>query len=342
MEFFTPLPHDVASSLGMALVESSATPLMLLDADLVVRAASGSFCSAFGIDPATVVGAELSALGAGEWGIPQLRSLLRATAAGDAAIRAYEFDLVRLGKATCNLVVNAHKLDFIGEEGARIALAVSDVTEMRRAEKLKDDVVREKHVLLQELQHRVANSLQIIASVLLQSARRVQSDEARVHLHDAHHRVLSIATLQRQLAASRAEDVTLAPYFAALCDSIGASMIYDHKLLTITTIVDDSISTSEVSVSLGLIVTELVINALKHAFPDRAASGTITVEYWSRPTGWRLSVEDDGIGMPGGHETRKPGLGTGIIDALSKQLEATVAITDTDPGTRVAIIHHQK
>lgn len=181
----------------MALVFSSATPLLLLDPDLVIKAASGSFCSAFGLDCDKVVGMELGALGSGEWNARQLRSLLRATFAGDAAIQAYELDLVRKGQPTRTLIVNAHKLDYLGSDEARIALSVSDVTDIRRVEKLKDDVVHEKQVLLQELQHRVANSLQIIASVLMQSARKVQSDEARSHLHDAHHRVMSIATLQR-------------------------------------------------------------------------------------------------------------------------------------------------
>ncbi len=340
MEFFTPLSHEAAaSSLGMALVFSSATPLLLLDPDLVIKAASGSFCSAFGLDCDKVVGMELGALGSGEWSARQLRSLLRATFAGDAAIQAYELDLVRKGQPNRTLIVNAHKLDYLGSDEARIALSVSDVTDIRRAEKLKDDVVHEKQVLLQELQHRVANSLQIIASVLMQSARKVQSDEARSHLHDAHHRVMSIATLQRQLAAARAGDVMLRPYLTDLCDSIGASMIYNHDVLTLDAIIDDSMTTSEVSVSLGLIVTELVINALKHAFPERERSGKIKVEYWSRPTGWRLTVEDNGVGMPGDHATRKPGLGTGIVDALSKQLNATVTITDMAPGTRVAVIH---
>jgi len=338
VEFFTPLPHETAaSSLGMALVFSSATPLLLLDANLVVKIASCSFCGAFALDPQMVAGAELADLGSGEWGVPQLRSLLRATAAGDAAIEAYELDLVRLDQPTRTLILNAHKLDYLGTEEVLIALAVSDVTDLRLAKKLKDDVVREKQVLLQELQHRVANSLQIIASVLMQSARKVQSNEARSHLHDAHHRVMSIATLQRQLAATSASDVRLRSYFTDLCDSISASMIYDHDLLTLTAIVDDSMATSEASVSLGLIVTELVINALKHAYPDGKRSGKIIVEYWSRPTGWRLTVEDDGVGMPGDHATRKPGLGTGIVDALAKQFAATVAVTDTSPGTRVAI-----
>jgi two-component sensor histidine kinase len=201
---------------------------------------------------------------------------------------------------------------------------------------------REKDVLLRELQHRVANSLQIIASVLMQSARRVQSDEARLHLHDAHHRVMSIATLQRQLAAGTPGDVILRFYLNDLCNSIGASMIFDHSLTRIDVIVDDSVTSSDISVSLGLIVTELVINALKHAFPDRTTPGCITVEYWSRPTGWKLTVSDDGIGMPYEGEAKKPGLGTGIVDALSNQLDATVIVTDTAPGTRVAITHLQK
>uniref|UniRef100_UPI0035CC9210 sensor histidine kinase n=1 Tax=uncultured Sphingomonas sp. TaxID=158754 RepID=UPI0035CC9210 len=341
MEFFTPLPHETAaSSLGMALVVSSATPLLLLDADLVVKAASSSFCRAFAIDPASVVGSGLPKLGQGEWGVPQLRSLLRATAAGDAAIEAYELSLVRLGQPTRTLILNAHRVDYFGSDAVRIALAILDVTDMRLAEKLKDDVVREKNVLLQELQHRVANSLQIIASVLMQSARKVQSDEARNHLHDAHHRVMSIATLQRHLATTQSGTVKLRPYLGDLCDSIGASMIYDQDLLMLKTIVDLSVTSSDISVSLGLIVTELVINALKHAFPDRRQAGTITVEYWSRPTGWRLTVEDDGIGMPEHDVARKPGLGTGIVDALSKQLDAIVTVTATHPGTRVAITHH--
>lgn len=337
MELFPPQPRDLAGSLGMALVFSSATPLVLLDANLAIEAASDSFCSVFELDPDTVAGAELATLGSGEWGVPQLRSLLRATIAGHAAIDAYELDLVRPGRPTRRLILNARRLDYHGAEDARIALSALDVTEARLAEKLRDDAVREKQVLMQELQHRVANSLQIIASVLMQSARKVQSGEARTHLHDAHHRVMSIATLQRQLAATGSGDVGLRFYFSDLCDSIGASMIHDHRLLELRAVVDDGVTSSEISVRLGLIVTELVINSLKHAFPDRTRLGRITVGYCSERSGWTLSVEDDGVGMPRDHAARKPGLGTGIVDALAKQFGASVTITDTNPGTRVAI-----
>lgn len=74
-------------------------------------------------------------------------------------------------------------------------MTVSDVTDARKAESLKDELLRERAVLLEEMQHRVANSLQTIASMLVQSARSVQSEETKTHLRDAHNRVMSIATV---------------------------------------------------------------------------------------------------------------------------------------------------
>lgn len=286
-----------------------------------------------------MAGVPLAALGAGEWNVPQLDSLLRTTAAGDAGIDAYEMDLVRDGMKPCRLVLNAHRLDYPGSDQLRIVLAVTDVTAARLAEKIKDDLVRDKEILLQELQHRVANSLQIIVAVLMRSARAVQSEETRGHLHDAHRRVMSIATLQKQLAISRRGDVELRSYFGDLCRSIGASMIADPNQLSLTSTVDDSVVGADVSVSLGLIVTELVINSLKHAFPAEGRAGEINVDYRSQGKAWVLTVGDNGVGMPGDHEIAKPGLGTGIVDALAKQLDATVTVADTDPGTRVSIEH---
>jgi two-component sensor histidine kinase len=334
-----PLPNETVTSLAMALIESSKAPLLLLDDDVLVIGASTSFCNTFNLDPATIANRRLVDLGAGEWDVPQLNSLLRATIAGAAEIDAYEMDLVREGKATCRLILSAHKLDYFDTEKVRVVLAATDVTAMRLAEKQKDDLVREKHVLLQELQHRVANSLQIIASVLMQSARRVQSEETRLHLHDAHSRVMSIAMLQKQLAVTQLKNVGLRTYFAGLCKSIAASMIADPRQLLLETIVDDTTTNSDVSVSMGLIVTELVINAIKHAFPDQAAGGKITVSFAANDGAWLLSVSDNGAGMPGGKNGGKPGLGTGIVEALSKQLDASVTVVDASPGTRVEVRH---
>ncbi len=336
---------DVTLNLALALVSSSSTPLLLLDGDLSVIAASLSFCEAFEIDPSSVAGRPLFALGDGAWDVPQLRALLGATARGDADIQAYEMDLKSAGRETRRLVLNVKKLDYGDSGHVRLVVAALDLTEARAAEKLRDDLLyekdsllREKGILLQEVQHRVANSLQIIASVLLQSARKVQSEETRVHLEDAHNRVMSIASVQQQLAVSRLGDVALRPYLEQLCQSLGASMIRDRDQLSIEVDADDSATSADISVSLGLIVTELVINALKHAFPGRR-EGKIVVAYHGAPSSWSLTVSDNGVGMPKDAVSAKAGLGTSIVQALAAQLQAELKISDVGPGTKVAVVH---
>ena len=336
MDSRTSLLAEAADSLALAVIASSNAPVLLLDEGLTIIAASDTFCDTFAIDPERTSGRRLAELGAGEWGVPQLASLLRATAAGTADIASYEMDLARPGQMTRCLVINARKLDYFDADNVRLVVSAADVTNARINDKLKDDLLREKAILLQELQHRVANSLQIIASVLMQGARKVRSEKARGHLRDARNRVMSIATMQRQLAVSRLGDVVLRDYFADLCDSIGASMIGDHDQLSLKVKVDGSVIPADDSVSLGLIVTELVINALKHAFP-RHRKGEIEVEYRSEGTAWTLSVRDTGIGMSRDPAEAKPGLGTGIVEALSRQLGASARSEPANPGTLVSI-----
>ena len=115
-------------------------------------------------------------------------------------------------------------------------------------------------------------------------------------------------------------------------------MVRDHDRTSLAVSADESIATADISVSLGLIVTELVINALKHAFPD-GRDGKILVDYRGPGGAWTLSVADDGVGMPGDQAEIRPGLGTSLIEALAKHLHASVRVADADPGTTVSIIH---
>ena len=332
-----PVAHFEAAS-TLAVVAASNGPLLFLTADQKVIAASASFCRAFDIDPAMVVGRTVAEIGHGEWDVPGLRSLLQATAAGGASVDAYEVVLKRKTQKSRQLVVNARRLDDGLKDQVRLLLSITDVTDLRDEARLKDELIRDKAVLLQELQHRVANSLQIISSVLLQSARQVQSEEARGHLRNAHLRVMSIATVQKQLSVLGAAKVPLRAYLAHLCESLGVSMIADSDMLSITVTADDSEVSADTSVSLGLIVTELVINALKHAFRGRA-KGSVTIDFHSDGDDWTLSVTDDGNGMPVGAAAPKPGLGSGIIAALTKNLKGELQVSDAKPGTAVTIRH---
>lgn len=330
--------EDAALSLTVAVVASSNGPLLLLDEQLNVLVASGSFCRAFAIDPVTVVGAPVFDLGHGEWRVPQLRSLLMATAAGDPPIEAYEFDLARAGAEVRRLSVHAQRLSYLDLDAVRLLVAITDVTDARADAKAKEQLSRENVVLLQEVRHRVANSLQIIASVLLQGARKTQSEEARGHLRDAHNRVMSVAALERQLSASTGDQVHMRAYLTKLCESIGDSMIHDPDRISIAVLSDDTIVSGNLSVSVGLIATELVINCLKHGFPDKR-TGKITVTYKTKNGSWTLGVSDDGVGMPADPAKAVAGLGTSIVQALARQLEATVHVTDAHPGVFVSIAH---
>ncbi len=332
------LPSGMERSLTLAVIESSSSPMLLLNGEAVIVAASASFVHAFGYASHTLVSRPLSKIGSGEWNVPQLQSLLRATASGDAQIAGYEMDLKRPGQANRALVINVRKLDYRDTVQTMLLVSIDDVTEARDEARQKDDLLRDKAVLMQELQHRVANSLQIIASLLMISARRVQSAESRGYLTDAHHRIMSAASVQKQLSVSTLGEVRLRPYLIELCKSLGASMIGDPEKIQLTVSADDAVGTPDISVSLGLIVTELVINALKHAFPQHRP-GTIIVTYTVDGDAWKLSVMDDGVGVthdPGA----KPGLGTSIVEALARHLQAAVETADAAPGTRVSIIHN--
>ncbi len=82
-----------------------------------------------------------------------------------------------------------------------------------------------------------------------------------------------------------------------------------------------------------------MINAPNHAFPGHSQIGRMTVDYRSDRNAWTMTVGDNGIGMPAAHASTKPGLGIGIVDTLSKQLDATVNVTNAAPWTTVSIVH---
>jgi two-component sensor histidine kinase len=225
--------------------------------------------------------------------------------------------------------------------GTTILVGMEDVTERHALEREKDELLRQKDVLLDELQHRISNSLQIIASIILMKARTVESEETRVHLQDAHKRVMSVAAVQRQLHGfGVGGPVEMMPYLNRLCEALATSMIGDTRPVSLKVVGERGDATSRQAESLGLIVTELVMNALKHAFPDDKIDCRISVAYEVHRINWKLSVADNGIGKPDGVFAQpKTGLGTGIVKALAQQLGATVETVAGPAGTTMAITH---
>jgi two-component sensor histidine kinase len=330
-----------AWALAQGIVDTVREPVLVLDKDLRVIAASRSFYAAFKVSPDDTNGRLLYALGDGQWDIPKLRVLLEKIIPEQGVMEGYEVEHEFLGLGSRTMCLNARQVFYEGGAGTTILLGMEDVTERRILEREKDELLRQKDTLLEELQHRISNSLQIIASIILMKARAVQSEETRFHLEDAHKRVLSIAAVQKQLHASATTGaIEIAPYLSKLCESLAHSMIGGSRPISLNVVGEGGRATSRQAESLGLIVTELVMNALKHAFPDDKTKGQIIVAYDAIGTNWKLSVADTGIGKPdGGFAQGKSGLGTGIVKALAHQLDAQVETLAGPGGTTVSITH---
>ena len=123
----------------------------------------------------------------------------------------------------------------------------------------------------------------------MMKARTVVSEQTRTHLQDTHKRVISVATVQQQLHASGATGpIEMGPYLSKLCEALSSSMISDDLKISLKVLGSSGSANCREAESLGLIVTELVINSLKHAFNAETKNGTITVAYDVSGTDWKL------------------------------------------------------
>ncbi len=326
-------------SLEEAIVDTVREPLVVLDDTLCVLVASRSFYRAFEVTRQDTEGRPLYQLGDGQWNIPALRELLEDIIPHHTTVEEFEVerDFPTIGRRT--MLLNARTVFYEGNNSTSLLVAIEDVTDRRALEREKDELLRQKDLLLEEMNHRINNSLQIIASILLLKAQTVQSEDTRRHLREAHERVMAVATVQEQLHPTPfGAEIEAGNYLTRLCESLVASMILDDQPISVRVQAGEGSTTSEQAVSMGLIATELTINALKHAFPP-GAKGNIVVGFESTASAWRLSVSDDGVGI----SRRLPeasvriGLGTSIVEALTRQLGGRVTTAAASPGTTVSV-----
>lgn len=320
-----------------AIIGTLREPIIVLDENLRIIVASRSFYDTFKVEYEEVQGKMLYELGNGEWDIPALRTLLEQIIPEKTAVEGYEVEhtFERLGLRI--MIINARQIRFDNNR-RNIFLSISDITDLRKTQRDRERLMMQKDTLLKEMRHRIANSLQLIASIILLKAGTVKSEESRLDLEDAHDRILSIATVQRNLdPTSEGSLVSIVTYLKTLCESLAKTMIGRRKPITLSVTGGAETVTSDEAISLGLITTELVINALKHAFPS--GKGQVTVTYESNGASWKLAIGDDGIGLSATDMAHREGLGTSIVESLASQLNADVHRESTSRGTVVSITH---
>jgi PAS domain S-box-containing protein len=203
-----------------------------------------------------------------------------------------------------------------------------DMTAQRRSVEALNALVNDKSALLREVHHRVKNNLQVISSLLRLDARKSAQQDVKTALMDMNWRIRSMALLHESLyRADHYASVDLAVYLRQLATEAARSMIGPSSKVTL------SLDLCPVTVNLdqatpcGLIVNELISNALKHGF-SLGRSGTVTIRLAQDEGGLvSLSVSDNGVGLPLDFEYRQTGsLGLQLISDLAKQMGAVLSI----------------
>jgi chemotaxis protein methyltransferase CheR len=325
--------HDVDP---LDLVETIREGVLVLDPDLTVRFANRSFGDTFAVTPEDTIGRKLYELGNGQWDIPELRSLIETILPERATIEAFEVDRVFPSIGRRVMVLNARKVYRAGNHTKQVLVAIEDVTEQRRLEHEHAAAHERVAALLQELGHRIKNSLQIIVAMVSLEARNHKSGEGKAALERVSHRIAALGRLYSMLGETNSvEEVDAASYLEALCrDLIESVQKENGTSIALKTDIESEPLPVDRAIPLGLIVNELVTNAVKYAFPSETR-GTVVVTLKRIPGELRLTVADDGQGAD--PRRADSGLGGRLVDTFARQLGGQVVRESGNTGTIVCL-----
>jgi two-component sensor histidine kinase/CheY-like chemotaxis protein len=230
-----------------------------------------------------------------------------------------------------------------------LQVAVDGALRQARLQKARDDAEAEVHasrdrfaalaaereVLLREVNHRVGNSLQIIASLLHLQASSAAEDDVKAALTNAMGRVAAVAQVHRRLYTSHdLKSVLLNQYLDALLEDLRRSA-EGNRMSRLTLKCEPIEIDPDRAVAIGIIVNELVMNAVKYAYPDGA--GPIHVDLTGRGSELELCIADEGVGLNAKADPRSTGMGQRIVTAMAAKLAASVERDPAHSGTRIVL-----
>lgn len=185
--------------------------------------------------------------------------------------------------------------------------------------------------LLREVNHRVANSLQLVSTLVSLQSNALTDEGARAALQDTQRRIAAIGQVHRRLYTTDAVDhVDMRDYLGALVDELAETWSTPQAPRAVRLVAEPILLPTDRAVSLGVIVNELVSNACKYAYPA-TMPGEVRVALTQHGTRFELAVEDDGVGLSADAAPKGTGLGTRVVRAMAQSLQSAIVY---DPGHR--------
>jgi two-component sensor histidine kinase len=222
-------------------------------------------------------------------------------------------------------------------EADELVANVRALLRLKDVESQKDVLVRQKELLFKELNHRVKNNLQLISSLLNVQSRRITDPKAREEFKTAQQRVRTIASLHARLYRddNGIGSVNVQHYLRELSEQLKTLLLAERPNVVLAVKGDDFEIDIDRATSLGLIINELVSNAVKHAFVE-GRPGSIFVELTRRNSACELCVADDGRGQTKANGEQS-GLGRKLVELFAAQMDGSVSHEST-PGLRVTVM----
>ena len=230
--------------------------------------------------------------------------------------------------------------------GQKVVIAITrDITARKKMEQQLLDTLREKETLLREIHHRVKNNMQIISTLLRLQMRNADDETTRAMFRESQNRILSMAMIHEKLYQSEGlHRIDLRDYITDLAREVFASFGDMADGITLKTAVAEIALGLDTAIPCGLIIIELISNALKYAFPANRRAGKIFIGLRSEDNSWlELTVSDNGVGLPADLEIeRLPSLGLRLVSDLARyQLEGDMIIS-REKGTKVHVRFKEK
>lgn len=225
--------------------------------------------------------------------------------------------------------------------GAIVAgiVAQIDVTDRIHAERALAEAVRVKDVLLHEVNHRVKNSLQVVSALLSLQISGAREPQLRSALSEARNRIAVVAAMHQRLYSTSEHDrVDFGEYMTDMATETLESLGATERITLSTDVAAGVVVLLNQAVPLALVVSELVTNAIKYAFPDDQP-GTLHLALHREGAGMRIAIADDGVGLPADFDPQQAsGLGMRIVTALIRQVRGALTIARQERGTRFEIV----